>query len=317
MTKQYPTFVDKNDHGFILIAVLWISLLLSIFALNTATKSRLQGLQAMNIQERPVMMQDLYSALDQGYHEYRKYQANKALLDNKGEWEASTGKELELWYPRYEPYRLDYGGQKYGVRIMSTRGRLDINRVDQQLLEEIVVVCGASPGAQATSIVNSILDWIDEDDLKRTGGAEKDYYLSLTDPYLPKNNEIENIQELLLVRGVTRDIFYGTSEHPGLVDFLSVRGGSEMLDINSASPETFALLGDMPPETLDDINIQIMNEPLTRIAELGELIPHGYFDQFQKHYTVEAVKEVEIQAFRILDDGSKGHSVSRIYRAGE
>jgi len=304
----------ESRDGFILIAVLWISLLVSIFALNTATKSRLQGVQAMNVQEWPGQSQALHSALSRGYHEYRKYQANKGLLEKKGEWEAATGEKLELWHPRYEPYEFVLDGQRIGIRILNSRGRLDINSIDVHLLEQIVALCGASPGAETSSIANSILDWTDRDDLTRPGGAEKDYYLSLPEPYLPKNNRIQDIRELLLVKGVNRQIFYGTPDHPGLVHFFSVHGGSEKLDINSAAPETFAFLGEIPQEVIQDIIDKRMQDPVSRIADLGDLIPHGYFDQLQRYFTVDPSGAVEIQAFIILDNGEEGRSISRIHQ---
>jgi hypothetical protein len=57
------------------------------------------------------------------------------------------------------------------------------------------------------------------------GGAQDDYYMSLVPPYRCKNNVPESLDELLLVKGVTRDLLYGadanrngvqdTNEQPG------------------------------------------------------------------------------------------------------
>ncbi len=304
--------LNKKD-GFILIAVLWISLLLSIFALNLATKSRLSGVQAMNVQDTAPMTQALYSGLSRGYHEYRKYQLNRGLLENREEWESATGKVLDLWFPRYEPYYFEIDEQSVGVRIRKESGKIDINEVPLHLLMEIIELCGASPGVETTSIANSILDWIDEDDLTRPGGAEKDYYLSLPGPYLPKNNRIQDIHELLLVRGVSRDIFYGTGAHPGLIHFFSARGQSEKMDINSASPESFAVLGELPPEVIGEITRKRIEKPIAGIVELGEAIPLGFFDQLEKYYNVSQEGRIKITAFKVLDDGSPGRSISRYF----
>lgn len=305
----------NKENGFILIAVLWISLLLSIFAVNMSTKSRLFAVQTLNVQDMPSQSQALYSGLSSGYHEYRKYLLNRGHLDNKDEWESFTGKELDLWFPRYQPYNVDIGDHSVGVQILNVNGRLDINRVPLHLLMEIIEVCGASPGVETTSIANSILDWIDEDDLKRPEGAERDYYLSLSGPYLPKNNKIQDIRELLLVRGIARDIFYGTENHPGLSHFFSVRGQSEKMDINSASPETFAILGDLPEQVVQDIMDKRSEKPLSGLAQLGEVIPHGYFDQLQRYYNVSTGNEIEITAFVVLEDGVPGRTITRNFRA--
>ena len=46
----------------------------------------------------------------------------------------------------------------------------------------------------------------------RLNGAKDDYYQSLNPPYKAKNGRFESVEELLLVRGVTRDYFYGHPE---------------------------------------------------------------------------------------------------------
>lgn len=58
-------------------------------------------------------------------------------------------------------------------------------------------------------VADAILDWLDEDDDARTYGAEADHYQSLATPYLPANGPIKNLDELLLVRGVTPELLYG------------------------------------------------------------------------------------------------------------
>jgi len=58
-------------------------------------------------------------------------------------------------------------------------------------------------------IANAIIDWIDPDDSPRPNGAETDYYSSLSPPYQAKNNYLDSLDELLLVRGVTPQLLYG------------------------------------------------------------------------------------------------------------
>ena len=69
------------------------------------------------------------------------------------------------------------------------------------------------------SIVDCILDWLDEDDDPRDYGAEADYYESLDVPYRPRNGMIESLDELLLIEGVTPTLLYGADwNRTGLVD---------------------------------------------------------------------------------------------------
>ncbi|MGA2798765.1 MAG: hypothetical protein ABSE63_14385, partial [Thermoguttaceae bacterium] len=53
-------------------------------------------------------------------------------------------------------------------------------------------------------------DWIDTDDQPREYGAETEYYSSLTPPYMPKNGPLSTIEELLLVRGITPALLFGS-----------------------------------------------------------------------------------------------------------
>lgn len=64
------------------------------------------------------------------------------------------------------------------------------------------------PGMDA-STANAILDWIDADNSPRDQGAEDDYYKELDPPRLPRNGLPSTLQELLMVRGVTRGKLFG------------------------------------------------------------------------------------------------------------
>jgi type II secretory pathway component PulK len=67
----------------------------------------------------------------------------------------------------------------------------------------------ALPG-MTDDIAAAIIDWRDEDSNATAGGAESEYYLALPTPYYAKNGAFETVEELLLVRGMTRDYLYGT-----------------------------------------------------------------------------------------------------------
>ncbi|MBL8827554.1 MAG: general secretion pathway protein GspK, partial [Planctomycetaceae bacterium] len=64
------------------------------------------------------------------------------------------------------------------------------------------------PGLTA-QIADSILDWIDADDEPRPFGAETSYYSSLPQPYRAANGRLESLDDLLLVRGVTKQLLHG------------------------------------------------------------------------------------------------------------
>lgn len=77
------------------------------------------------------------------------------------------------------------------------------------------------------TIINSIKDWLDSgDDDAITGlnGAESDYYQDLDPPYPCKNGPFTHIGELVLVRGVTPELFRGAGGEQGLSNYITVFG---------------------------------------------------------------------------------------------
>jgi len=59
-------------------------------------------------------------------------------------------------------------------------------------------------------IADALADWEDTDDVRSPYGAESsNYYFNLKPAYSAKNGPIDSIDELLLVKGVTPEIFFG------------------------------------------------------------------------------------------------------------
>jgi general secretion pathway protein K len=77
------------------------------------------------------------------------------------------------------------------------------------------------------AIVNSVKDWLDSgDDDATTGlsGAESNYYEDLDPPYASRNGPIPDLNELLLIKGITPELYYGSEESPGLSQYMTVHG---------------------------------------------------------------------------------------------
>lgn len=100
-------------------------------------------------------------------------------------------------------------GRIYGVD--DEESRLNVN---QATAEELGKIQDMTP-----DVVAAIVDWRDEDNNPTAGGAEADYYASLQPPYLPRNGPFQTLRELLMVRGVTRELFAGEDANlNGLLD---------------------------------------------------------------------------------------------------
>ncbi len=307
---------QENGQGFILIAVLWVSALLALFALYYSSAARVEGLQALNIEKRLNDFSLLQSGLDWGLHEYRKFAQNKSLLTDKEQLERQSGQTLDLKYPRQEPYTMSAGNRTVAVQITDLSGKLSVNAVDENLLRDVLSACGMQQGADRTGVVNSILDWIDTDNLHRQEGAEEDYYVSLDPPYQPKNGPLQSIEELLLIKGIDRELFEGTVDRPGLKDFLTVHGEQTSMDINSAAAQAFLIIDDLPRDVVEDIVAYRRQKRIQKLTDLVDIVPQRHFGQLEQYFAVQSSSFIHIAASMVTDQGDLGHSLSTCYQLG-
>jgi len=132
------------------------------------------------------------------------------------EVEPGDEEEADRWRINVDIPPVPYGAGQFEVRIGNECGKININGANEALLK--MMLNGFDLEEQQKSIiVDSIMDWRDKNDLHRLNGAENDYYKSLPAPYECKNGDFDSVEELLMVRGVTPEIFYG-----GLKDIVTV-----------------------------------------------------------------------------------------------
>lgn len=90
-------------------------------------------------------------------------------------------------------------------------GKINVNALTEDnygIATQLLIICGVDE-KEAEMIVASIMDWKDEDDTVFLGdlGAEQEYYQNLDHAYACKNDSLETVEELRLVRGMTEEIF--------------------------------------------------------------------------------------------------------------
>ncbi len=133
----------------------------------------------------------------------------------------------------------------------------------------------------ATTILNSMKDWLDSgDDDAITGlsGAESDYYEDLDPPYRCKNGMITHLSELILIKGIIPEVYYGSEDTPGISKYVTVNGITDgggntatftgKININTAElPVLTALL----PEENQDLAQAIFDY---RLEKSGSVYTH-------------------------------------------
>lgn len=142
------------------------------------------------------------------------------------------------------------------VDIIPEAAKLDVNSVPVEVLDRLLVALGLDPG-RAQEITAAIDDWRKPSE---DGSAFDAYYESQIPSFQAPHASLQEIEELLSVKGITPDIFYGTYvpaepgtadgprlvPHGGLMDCLSVYGAKDRVDANTAHPAVLAALGLSP-----------------------------------------------------------------------
>ena len=228
----------RNERGLALVIVLLVLSLLLAIAGEFALAMRLEGTTTLNFR----------AAVAAGYLAEAAYQRALAELapDAIAQHLDETGLRV-FRRSRNEtvkaPDRRDIalGPGRFSYEITDEDARLNLNRMSPEQLHRLLTELGAERDARDV-IVDSTQDWRDANEEHRLNGAESDYYLSLPVPYRSKNADFDSVEELLQVRGVTPQFFYGTAEKPGLVAYLTV-AGSGAININTASDLVLRTLG--------------------------------------------------------------------------
>ena len=179
-------------------------------------------------------------------------------------------------------HHQDFGGGSYAVRMLDESGKISLNRADAQLLRRVVrrlllggnATEGASVGEtrEIDTVVDSILDWRDPDDLRHDAGVEGDYYESLPRPYPIKDGPFDSVDELLLVKGVTPDLFYGTGGGVGLSSVFSVFNRSGWVNVLRAQASVLRVLFDLDEEGAEELIAEREESPSGFVARMQEMM---------------------------------------------
>ena len=101
---------------------------------------------------------------------------------------------------------------------------------------------------QVDTIIHGVKDWIDKDDtITGIYGAEEAFYE--TRGYPCKNRSLDHVEELLLIKGITEEIFYGTEDKEGLKPYFTVYGDPG-ININTAPVPVLMALSESMTESI-------------------------------------------------------------------
>ncbi len=261
----------NDNRGVILIALLWILVALSVMALSFSREGMVEVASARNQRD----LADAYYIARAGMmatiYQVQQKQFTPAL------------KQLQL-QDTPDPIDLGlvtgtFGDGDYAAEVQDESGKLNINLISEEWLHSLLDAIGI-PKHDADIIADSILDWRDADSDHRLNGAENDYYESLNPPYKAKNGRLDTVEELLLVRGVTPDYFYGHAEKApdgsviykyGLSRYLTVyTTQTNRVNVNYAPLPVLLSIPGMNPQTAAAIYAERQKKPFANLNEITQ-----------------------------------------------
>jgi general secretion pathway protein K len=253
----------SNRRGSALLTVLWLSACLAAIAFSVSSSVRAET--------------DRVEASSDGLRAW--YLATGAV---------ERGIQWMLWGEGYRnadgsPRFWKYGAPRMNmtfpsgdavVEMIPESAKLDINHASAEDLVKVITVVSGNAD-RAREIAGAILDW-------RGSGSDSSfdqYYLSISPTFRARHASFQEIEELLFVRGMTPELFYGNFVADnqdalygsgGLRDCLSVWGSMGPFDVNSMSPALMAAVG-VPPEGVTAIVARRKVVPFRNIGEVNDM----------------------------------------------
>jgi general secretion pathway protein K len=249
-----PTTKRPTSKGSALLAVLWLSVALSTIALAVAGTVRGEVDRAATASDDTRAYFLAQSAIE------------RAILYIQ--WGRTFGPPT-YYQPGMGPLQFHFPGGDVTVDVISESSKININDSIPADLFRLLSALGVAPD-RAQLITEAIIDW-------RTpppGGqptAFDAFYLQQTPSFMARHASFQEIEDLLLVRGVTPDLFYGTWDRddsvqpPRLVQRVGLRDcvslySNGSLDVNT-TPVPVILAAGVPPDAVAAIAQQRSVQP--------------------------------------------------------
>ncbi|HFQ81181.1 MAG TPA: hypothetical protein ENK33_07405 [Desulfobacterales bacterium] len=216
-----------GQKGFALVVVILVMLLASVLASQLIMLTSTELKISHNIKSRAIGHFLAEAGVNLGLFR---------LLDRPLDTPVNLGPE-EDWDKFYQGYKyalfLPTGRITYYVSNES--GKIDLNHASRGLMRLFITYeLGLEPGAddiRIDTILDSIADWRDSDDMHRLNGAENEYYTNLDSPYIARNGPIKDPSEFFLIKGT--EALTGKFE---AADIFTVHNPTGKINFNSVTP---------------------------------------------------------------------------------
>lgn len=172
---------------------------------------------------------------------------------------------------------VPFPGGRARLQIVNESGKLDLNTANREQLVGLFEARGLGP-IPAERLASAILHWRapdnpDDSDTK----ALNEYYESVG--IHPRHDRIESVEEVLNVRGMSREIFYGTVEvseegkvrqEYGVGQDLTVASRGSQVNVNYASEYALQSAPGMTADLAQAIVEGRRDQPFRSLTDIGD-----------------------------------------------
>ena len=200
-------FANSHKNGLVLIAVLWIVAVLTVIVAVLGRKSQLDSKVCLASMEATRCKWACRAGIEKAI----------AILN---EDERETDSLMDFWNDNYIDFNdIPLERCRFTVQVIDETSKLNINTATREQLLGLPYM--------TEDIADAIIDWRDTDQTPGAVGVEGGYYENLPFAYLPRNGPFRTIRELLLIRGITEELFYGEDTNlNGRLDYNEMDGNA-------------------------------------------------------------------------------------------
>jgi general secretion pathway protein K len=234
LSAEYPRFPGRglrpsaSQRGIALIAVLWLTVLITVIASSFAYSMRGEALAARN-----TMSLAQARAIADGAVERMAFELSRPRTSP------------DAWNADGQPHSWNDGDAAVTAAAFDESSRIDLNTATDPLLKGLLQNVGGLDPEAAQRALEAILDWRDADELRRPNGAEAPDYRAAGLKYVPTNSPFESVGELRRVLGVTSPLMAKLA--PALTVYSRQRG----INLATATRGVLLALPTATPEQVD------------------------------------------------------------------
>ena len=174
------------------------------------------------------------------------------------------------------------------IKVQDSNGLLSVTTINTVALKRLLTYFEVDP-QNADTFIDSLLDWIDQDDLTRLNGAEREWYSFQGLKYEPRNYPIQYKEELKLIKEMNSELY------SKIEPYISILPSTGFNPNTAPDPVLIAYL-DIGNDTLNLLKEYMQTKPITSDAELYSLTGRKIVKEDGVFFFPSPFLEITVQA---------------------